>query len=275
MNCIKCGCEIPDGELFCKDCSLMPEQKEPELPAALQLPRKPARSPKSKRSSNAKSKQKRIVSKRNGPSTEKRSHKAAVAIIILSLLLAASLALQVWSYGRIVKEWNRIVTRDADLQLRENENEELVKSNEHLTAQLTAAQNSLKALQKEIDRLQQELADSEGSVSQAEYDASSQQQEASRLTQENQELLESAEELQRQVNELTAQVTRQTEQIDSLTADGTKAGFMDRYVVFVNNDSSGLFHRYDCEHFSKQSFWAYSRKLAESCGFKPCPNCCP
>ena len=32
-SCIKCGREIPDGELFCNACALNPEQPEPVRPA--------------------------------------------------------------------------------------------------------------------------------------------------------------------------------------------------------------------------------------------------
>ena len=48
---------------------------------------------------------------------------------------------------------------------------------------------------------------------------------------------------------------------------------MDTYVVFVENDKSGLYHRYDCAAFARKSFWAYSRKLAENNGYHACPSC--
>ena len=48
---------------------------------------------------------------------------------------------------------------------------------------------------------------------------------------------------------------------------------MDSYVVFVNNDGTGLYHRYDCGTFLKSNFWAYSRKLAQNNGYTACPVC--
>ena len=45
-------------------------------------------------------------------------------------------------------------------------------------------------------------------------------------------------------------------------------------MVFVNNDGSNLYHKYDCPLFTRQNFWAYSRKLAESNGYDPCSRCC-
>ena len=53
----------------------------------------------------------------------------------------------------------------------------------------------------------------------------------------------------------------------------SKSKFMDSYVVFVENDGSGLYHKYGCDDFAQTSFWAYSRKLAEANGYKPCPRC--
>ena len=48
---------------------------------------------------------------------------------------------------------------------------------------------------------------------------------------------------------------------------------MDSYVVFVENDGRGLYHKYGCDDFAQTSFWAYSRKLAEANGYQPCPRC--
>ena len=75
-----------------------------------------------------------------------------------------------------------------------------------------------------------------------------------------------------------------TEELDSLQKENEKlkenqnsleekSKFLDAYVVFVEKDKSNVYHRYACSAFAKKSFWAYSRKLAESLGYKPCPNC--
>ena len=52
-----------------------------------------------------------------------------------------------------------------------------------------------------------------------------------------------------------------------------KADLMDSYVVFVEDDGTGLYHKYDCPRFVQRSFWAYSRKLAEKNHYTPCPDC--
>ena len=80
------------------------------------------------------------------------------------------------------------------------------------------------------------------------------------------ELLLLEEEKEAEIKELNAQLT-------AMDAHKEKSAFLDKYVVFVVNDDSRVYHTYDCPQFTKKDFWAYSRKLAESNGFAPCPTC--
>ena len=59
----------------------------------------------------------------------------------------------------------------------------------------------------------------------------------------------------------------------AVDAQSKKLRFMDSYVVFIEDDGTGNYHRYDCGKFSKKNFWAYSRKLAERQGYTPCAQC--
>ena len=54
-----------------------------------------------------------------------------------------------------------------------------------------------------------------------------------------------------------------------------KCDFIDKYVVFVCNDNSRLYHKYDCLSFqiSNSTFWAYNTEAARGKGFKPCSKC--
>ncbi len=272
MNCIKCGREIPDGELFCVACSLAPEKRE--ISATRQQHRTAAPRPVSGKKRlpapqpKSAPKPKKLKKHVSGP---------AIAIVLLSVFLAAALGFIGLSYGYLTQERARMRTREADLLVRENEAAGLEREKESLTQQLAAAQENVKRLETEVDRLERQLNDSEGSVSQAEYDMSSQQQELERLTSENQDLLDAADELDRQVKNLTREVTALEERVETLTASNAlfkeRSDFMDNYVVFVNNDGSKLYHSYSCRYFSRQNFWAYSRKLAESNGFSPCKEC--
>ena len=90
-----------------------------------------------------------------------------------------------------------------------------------------------------------------------------QKAELERLREENESLRE-------QKDALTAERDELKEENQKLSE---KSKFMDAYVVFVDNDKTGLYHKYGCSAFSRKSFWAYSRKLAESFGYTPCPKC--
>ena len=271
VNCIKCGREIPEGELFCTDCSLAPARKEPVRPVAVRQPRKPVKP------AVPRAVPKRPVRKRSVDPGKKRSAGRVITIVLLSLLLALSTGYIVLSHNRLSQERSRLRTREADLQVRENEIDDLEREREAAVQQLEASRETERELRDNIERLNRQLNDSEGSVSQAQYDISSQQQELDRLQAENLELVEAADELDRQIKDLTGRVTSLTSQVTALNISNEalteKVNFMDRYVVFVNNDGSKLYHSYGCRAFSRQNFWAYSRKLAESSGFSPCPDC--
>ena len=59
-------------------------------------------------------------------------------------------------------------------------------------------------------------------------------------------------------------------QLEQLQA---QADFMDRNVVFVEDDGSGLYHRYGCSRFAAKTFAVYSRKQAVAAGYTACPDC--
>ena len=58
--------------------------------------------------------------------------------------------------------------------------------------------------------------------------------------------------------------------------------FYDMYVVFVSDDGTNLYHKYDCVDFdtsyfwayNTDYFWAYNTETAKGRGYKPCPKCC-
>ena len=271
MNCIKCGREIPDGELFCVECSLTPTSQQEPLPGTARVPRphKPAKAQETKPLPrlDAKSTAKKPASN----SSPKRSRKATVAIVLLSLMLAGSLAYIGLNVGSLAVQRARLRTRDADLTLREQEVADLEAERDSLQQQLDTANATLKDLESEISTLKSQLNQSQGANSQAQYDMTSQKQELDKLSQENAELLSTVEDLEGNITQLDTQIS-QLQSLNAVTSE--KANFLDTYVVFVNNDGSKLYHKYDCPNFNQGSFWAYSRKLAESNGYDPCPNCC-
>ena len=49
--------------------------------------------------------------------------------------------------------------------------------------------------------------------------------------------------------------------------------FIDRHVVFIEDDNSNLYHKFNCSNFKRKSFWAYNIDNAISRDYTPCPQC--
>lgn len=52
-----------------------------------------------------------------------------------------------------------------------------------------------------------------------------------------------------------------------------KLDFMDEYVVFIEDDGTDWYHKYDCNRFKGNSFWALNTNAAIVDGYTPCPHC--
>ena len=135
-----------------------------------------------------------------------------------------------------------------------------------LTTQLETSQQIIAARELSLKELEDALSGNESTMSQTQYDLATQKVELERLKTEHTEL-------QLRAADLETKLAEAVEALERARDYEAKANFMDDYVVFVENDRSGHYHTYDCANFPKNSFWAYSRKLAESNGYTPCPTC--
>ena len=98
----------------------------------------------------------------------------------------------------------------------------------------------------------------------------SQQQTLDETKQELQSLQEENETAQTALAQNADLLQEQAGQLEQLQA---QADFMDRNVVFVEDDGSGLYHRYGCSRFAAKDFTVYSRKQAAAAGYSACPDC--
>lgn len=267
MNCIKCGKEIPDGELFCTACSLN-RTPDPEAEhVSLHIPAPTGRM------------QKPVPVKRAAPQMMGPQAKAprraglGTALAIVSVLLVASLAFLAWQYGNIFVERNRLRTREDAIVAQEQEVESLQQRIDALTAELTETEQMLAARNETIKDLQSQLSGSQSSQTQSEYDLTNAQSQLDQLTAENQQLLTMAEDLEDEISQLEANKATLEAALEETKIYVEKANFMDSYVVFVEDDGTGYYHTYSCSNFPRNKFWAYSRKLAEANGYDPCPLC--
>lgn len=255
-RCIKCGREIPEGELFCLECSMNPADvplRDGSASAAVSGQKK---APAAVRTQTAVKQ----------PPRKQGGRKLKLALVLVSLMLAATLAFLFWQYEDLRAERTRLETKQADMLIREQETQELQAQVEELLRQRENLQKDLEEQEQELQGLKNQLSGSQNSQTQSAYDLSTAQAELQRLEEENQQLLLLEQDLEAEIKRLTAALT---------LAQGfqVKAEFMDTYVVFVENNGSGVYHTYDCTKFGKTNFWAYSRKLAENSGFVPCPAC--
>ncbi len=271
MRCIKCGCEIPDGELFCVACSLTPAGEsgpKPSKPKATPVkkvaPPMPAPQPAPK--PQAVPKQKKKIS-------------ALLAPFILMTVLAIGLGTYIFlSYEDIARQSRALQVRDADLIIKEKEFQTAKEDLATANTDLEESKGQIYDLNKEIERLEEEARSWNSLASQSEFDLDTKTQEMLVLTQENTELADAVQTLEGDVTELQETVTTMEEEAKDRNADlkiaQTKAKFMDQYVVFINNEAGAAhYHSYDCSHFNKSNFFVYNPKLAESKGYEPCPYC--
>ncbi len=265
MNrCIKCGREIPLGELFCIECSLNPGSSlfdEPKPAERHTAPIGRMQTP-------------RPVKRKAPPPVQpvRQERKSSggvgikVALVLVSLMLVGAIAFMFMQYDDLKVQRTRLETKEADMIIRDKEREELALEVVSLEAQLAALNDTITQKNEEISSLKSQLSGSQNSQNQSEYDLSTTQAELARLEEENKQLLLLEEDLEADIKELT-------EALKVADSYKDKSDFMDNYVVFVENNDSRVYHTYDCQEFSKSNFWAYSRRLAESNGFGPCPVC--
>lgn len=248
MNtCIKCGKQIPDGDLFCPECSSAPLQKPQKgvkkSAGTFQKPRAvPLSSPQAV-----------------APAQKKRSK----LTVVLALLLAVFVGISVYYFATVTAQKRALRLREASVNAQEAELAEKNAQFEALGAQIKDLEDELSRKNEQIATLTQTITSAESSASQHEYDLKTQQAEQ--------------EKLQAQYDALQAQYDALQSEYDTLEGSVSdlqkKSKFMDDYVVFVENDGTGYYHKYGCANFAHKTFWAYSRKLAESSGFAACPHC--
>ena len=130
--------------------------------------------------------------------------------------------------------------------------------------------NTLLAAQEENTRLQQEINANKMLGSDIDLSVRELQEENLRLSEENTTYAERVKTLEQEQKKLNSRIDALENENAALSE---KSGFVDRHVVFIENDGTGYYHSYSCPRFKKQSYWAYSTNLAISQGYEPCPDC--
>lgn len=253
MNtCIKCGKPIADGELFCAACSLNPYDftDTPDaaplspMPGQLRAPVRQAKKPAAVPAAPVR----------------RRVRAGTVVLIVVTVL---SLALAAYSLLTLSSRRVALRLREEEMTRQEAEFSALRAERDELAAQAEQLQSELSSKNDLIETLRENINTAESAASQTQYDMDTQRSELEKLQQA----------LDDKQAELTAAEEKYGELLSQSAAAQAAADFMQSYVVLVENDGTGLYHRYGCSRFAGKTFWAYSRKLAENSGYSPCPAC--
>lgn len=272
MYCIKCGREVPAGVKICQSCAEQSEQPKPEATIALDDV--------AQNDIKIEEEVAETVS-----TTQKKKNKLMIPFILVCALLIGVSVFTVYSYGKISVQKANYRAKEASLSSREKELSSLQTDYDTVCAELEAAETTISEQSATISSLEDEISTLEGSASQSEYDITEMQKTIETLTTTNEELTAAnatlttdkanlAYELELKATEITSLEGQLSTMTSNYNTAQSKVDFMNTYVVFVNNNGSNTYHKYDCSSFTKANFWAYSTKLAENYGYTPCSNCC-
>ncbi len=75
--------------------------------------------------------------------------------------------------------------------------------------------------------------------------------------------MERAEELENEILDLESELWEHEDLAD----------FIDRHVVFIEDDGTRLYHKYSCNNFKGNSFWVFNIEAAVGQGYNQCPYC--
>ena len=167
--------------------------------------------------------------------------------------------------GRIIGDYRRVALYGVDFLIAQKQRALQQYVHYDMSDDLVRKREEL---QEQIRALQEQLAGAESTYYQNQSD---QAVELVYLASENETLYDTVQDLESQLTILESQLAAATGKVQYLQG---KSDFLDTYAVFVENDGTNYYHTYNCNKFLKESFWIYSRKLAENYGFTPCPSCC-
>lgn len=301
MNtCIKCGKEIPEGELFCKECSMTPERPVAQ-PKTQQKPKAASAPQQSKKTATPAPANKTRVPQdtiRLDPIRQKKPLGLIVALVIVALIAAGAIGMYVNARSEMTKLNNQLRSAQADAQ-------RVQSGSTSLEDQLADAQQEIETLEYEKAQLNNEIANLNSQLSgqanksnQDAYDSTALQQTNQRLTQQVEELSDQLSEAQRSLSSANEQLQtlnetmeekdtaleEKDEEIETLKEEREemeeeyteylkKSDFMDKFVVFVENDGTDLYHSYGCSDFKKKDFWVFNPSYARDQGYEPCEKC--
>ena len=192
MDCIKCGATIPEGELFCEDCSLNQIKTKQDDLLGIHIPH-----PKG-RMQTPKEKPLPITRMADYGKEDKRKP-LRKALVVTIVLLLACLVFMAWQFMEIHYERQDMKTREASIAALETELQELHRYIEEKEKEYTNLQTTLADRQLKITEL-------EGKLETADTDRTALQAKVDQLTRENEALKARIEAQKAQLQDLRDQL---------------------------------------------------------------------
>ena len=76
------------------------------------------------------------------------------------------------------------------------------------------------------------------------------------------------------LNDTITRLRNQIKQSDAeLSVCYQEIEFIDEYIVFIEDNGTNYYHKYQCPEFLGDEFWAFNVEAARGEGYKPCPLC--
>lgn len=98
------------------------------------------------------------------------------------------------------------------------------------------------------------------------------------LREEAEDLLQKNMSLKTEIRELTDDIDDLNDDISALkrvnNTNSEKLKLLDFWIVFIENDGTNYYHKYECNKFVGNDCWAHNVEYAEYLGYEPCPSCC-
>ncbi len=163
-------------------------------------------------------------------------------IPILIVVAVAFAGLSAYGFLQADQLKDIIAYKDAELQGRNAEIKTLSNENASLDTEIQTSKTKLTTLEKENKKLQDDIRTSQTRIKTLESEVKTDQEIIFQLVSENSSL-------------------RYLEY------------FIDNHVVFIEDDRSYLYHKFNCYRFKKNYFWIYNIENARAQGFTKCYAC--
>lgn len=278
MICPRCNAKMEPGDAFCQNCGSF----------TLSVDEKEFHREESHRESPKKIYPDTMVVETSSGDSSKLKR----LCIILGIVAAVTTLLSIVILATTGTLKAQLRKAQSDAQAAQAAVAELEDQITELNTSMDGYRGENDALNQQVNSLTGQVNSMETSVNQSQYDKEAAERNLENAEEELKTLGQTISDLQKELKDTQSKLTVANNLADDLSEnndiltkerDSLKSSkkelekelaFYETYIVFVlREDENKYYHSRDCEDFSPSGFYAYNKKLAESNGYVPCPNC--